>query len=87
MKILCDVYRSSRKDLLYLYVNADEGFERVPDELMKQFGEPEKTLSFELTVDRPLAREDPAKVMANIQEKGYHLQLPPAERATRESPA
>jgi uncharacterized protein YcgL (UPF0745 family) len=84
VKILCDVYRSSRKDFLYLYVTADDGLERVPDELMKQFGEPEKTLSFELTADRTLAREDPVKIMANLQEKGYHLQLPPADGENRE---
>lgn len=79
MIIQCDVYRSSKKENLYLYVAAEEGLKRVPDELLTQFGEPEKTLSFELTQDRQLAKEDAPTVIANIQEKGFHLQLPPAD--------
>ena len=74
-----DVYRSPRKDLLYLYVAASEGLSRVPEALLLKFGEPQKTLSIELTAERKLAREDPAKVLANLETQGYHLQLPPAE--------
>lgn len=79
MTILCDVYRSSRKENLYLYVRADEGLTRVPEDLLAQFGDAEKALSFELTADRKLAREDPERVIASLEENGYHLQLPPAD--------
>ena len=39
----------------------------------------EIALSFELTEERSLAKEDPVVVMANLKEHGYYLQLPPAE--------
>ena len=84
MKILCDVYKSSRKENLYLYVDAQEGLARVPEELLKQFGEPRKTLSFELTGERRLATEDAPTVLANLKSRGYHLQLPPADERFRD---
>ena len=51
----------------------------VPDELLAQFGEPEKALSFTLTQERDLAKEDPMQVLQNLLQQGYHLQLPLAE--------
>ena len=79
MKIICDVYKSESKENYYLYVKSEEGLDRVPEELLTQFGEMEKALSFILTESRRLGKEDPLVVMANLQTNGYHLQLPPAE--------
>ena len=80
MKTLeCDVYRSGKREYLYLFVPADEGLARVPDELMAQFGEPEKALSLTLTQEHVLAKEDSVKVLHNLQQHGYHLQLPPTD--------
>ena len=75
----CDVYKSVKKENYYLYVEAGEGLDRVPEALLKQFGEVEKALTFELTPDRRLAREDAEQVISNLQSQGYHLQLPPAD--------
>jgi uncharacterized protein YcgL (UPF0745 family) len=41
------------------------------------FGTPEFALEFELTPERRLAREDPRQVLANLHERGFHLQMPP----------
>ena len=79
MKIICDVYKSESKENYYLYVKSEEGLDRVPEELLTQFGEMEKALSFILTESRRLGKEDPLVVMENLQANGYHLQLPPAE--------
>lgn len=78
--ILCDVYKGTKKDGLYIYVDRSVGLSQVPSELMSRFGEPELALSFKLTPDRPLAKEDPVKVIEAIQEAGFFLQLPPQER-------
>ena len=79
MKIACDVYKSLSKENYYLFVLADEGMEHVPEALRQQLGTVEIALSFELTEERSLAKEDPVVVMANLKEHGYHLQFPPAE--------
>ncbi len=76
----CDVYRSPKQEYLYLFGPSSEGMDRVPQDLLTQFGEPEKTISFTLSADRELARENAALVMENLQLHGYHLQLPPADK-------
>ena len=77
MKQICDVYKSPRIDNMYLYVRHEDALSRVPEALMEKFGEAELALSFMLTEDRRLAREDPEVVLKNLEENGYHLQLPP----------
>ena len=37
-RVLCDVYKTRRKDEMYLYVEKKEGMARVPEELMEMFG-------------------------------------------------
>lgn len=78
-EVECDVYRSSKKEHLYLYVKAGEDLSLVPEALMTQFGSPELALTFTLHAERRLAREDPKRVMENLESQGYHLQLPPAD--------
>ena len=75
----CDIYKSAKKEYLYLFVPADEGMARVPSELLAKFGEPEKTLTLTLTQEHVLAKENPLQVLRNLQQHGYHLQLPPAD--------
>lgn len=75
----CDVYKSLKKEDYYLYVEAGEGLSRVPEALLQHFGEVEKALTFELTAERKLAREDAGQVLGNLKSQGYHLQMPPAE--------
>lgn len=77
MKYLCEIFRSSRKEEMYLYVDRARGLEDVPEALMKQFGEPESVMTVVLTPDRKLARADVGEVMAAIKEQGFYLQMPP----------
>lgn len=73
--MLCHIYRSNLKFDTYLYMLARDDFSAVPEALLKVFGEPEYSFSFDLTAERKLAREDTAEVLANLQQQGYHLQL------------
>ncbi len=75
--VLVQVYRSSRRDGMYLYVDADEDLARVPEPLLKRFGRPVPALSLPLTADRQLARADAAAVLRNIEDCGFYLQMPP----------
>ena len=81
--IVCNVYKGSKKADTYLYVDKKEGTARVPQELLGLLGELELALTFVLTPERKLAREDPAAVVANIESEGYHLQLPPIDEASQ----
>lgn len=36
--MICTIYRSSKRDQTYLYVEKRDDFSSVPEELMKSFG-------------------------------------------------
>ena len=78
-KLLCEIFKSSRKDEMYLYVDKRKGMETVPEVLMETFGKPVPVLTMILTADKPLARVKAADVMAAIEEQGFYLQMPPAK--------
>lgn len=84
MKQLCKVYRSTKKEGAYLIVDAKEGFERVPEALLNQFGKPEEAMTLVLTPDKKMARTTGADVMKALEEQGFYFQLPPlAEQAMK----
>lgn len=62
---------------MYLYLAAEDDFDRVPSALLERFGRPEFVMQLELHAGRALAREDVHSVMHNLREQGFHLQLPP----------
>ncbi len=71
------VYRSSRKQEMYLFVDAEDDLAPVPAALLERFGKPLEALSLMLTADRPLARAEASRVLECIETDGYYLQLPP----------
>ena len=73
----CWVYRSSRKDEMYLYLAVENDFDCLPVQLQKNFGAPRLVMELDLQPHRPLAREDINRVIGNLQQQGFHLQLPP----------
>jgi uncharacterized protein YcgL (UPF0745 family) len=77
-KRICKVYRSSKKDELYLYVDAREELSRVPEALSNQLGHLSLVMTMLVSTEKKLARAEPAKVLADIEEKGFYLQMPPA---------
>jgi len=76
-KQLCKIYRSPKKEGMYLYVDRVEDLERVPESLLQRFGKPELAMTLALFPGRKLARADIDQVLAGIAEKGFYLQMPP----------
>ncbi len=76
MKII-SIYRSSRKDEMYLYVEKALQLKKVPAPLMEMFGTAMHIMDMPLKADRKLARVDTARLLADLAEKGYYLQMPP----------
>ncbi|MDR9440490.1 MAG: YcgL domain-containing protein [Halomonas sp.] len=78
-KLLCEVFKSSRKEQMYLYVDKRQGVEEVPEVLLERFGKPQPAMTLILTPEKSLGRARAMDVMAAIREKGYYLQMPPAK--------
>lgn len=79
MKRICSIYKSPRKNEMYLYVDKREALSRVPEALLAAFGVPKHAFDLVLSPERQLAREDINVVLENIEKQGFHLQMPPAE--------
>lgn len=76
---IVQVYRSSRRDGMYLFVDRKDDLQEVPQALLEDFGRPEPSLVLHLTPERRLQRATAPEVLAAIREKGYFLQMPPIE--------
>ena len=76
-EVACAIYKTAKRDGLYLYVKEQGDFSDVPPEVMQQFPRPEHVFDLELSEARPLARENVETVMKNLEMQGFHLQMPP----------
>jgi hypothetical protein len=72
------IYKSTKKEELYLYIANKDDFSDIPQSLFDSMGkEPVFVMELELSAERPLAREDVNKVMENLESQGFHVQMPP----------
>ena len=78
MKIICDIYKSSRDTDMYLYVKKQDALSRVPEALLERFGKPLHAMTLVLQPGKKLARVEAEALITQLEEKGYYLQLPPA---------
>lgn len=75
--IICSIFKSSRKDEMYLYVDKREGTQRVPETLLELFGKPVHVMDMPLTAEKQLSRAEAPKVLEGIRTQGFYLQMPP----------
>ena len=80
-KLICEVFKSSRKDEMYLYVDKRQGFADIPTQLLETFGKPVPVFTMLLTADKKLSRVNAADVVEGINDKGFYLQMPPPKEA------
>lgn len=74
--MLCSIYRSTKKEGAYLYINKKDDFSQIPDALMTMFGKPILVMTMSLD-GKTLARVDIDKVKDSLNNQGFFLQLPP----------
>jgi len=75
----CFIYRCSNKPDLYIYLAEEDVFDNVPKEIFNSLGIVEFSMELELTPETKLARENIKTVINNLEQHGFHLQLPGEE--------
>ncbi|PJE78448.1 Protein YcgL [invertebrate metagenome] len=78
-KHIVSVYKTLVREGVYLYVDKKDQLSKVPEELLKRFHHTEHVMDILLTSRKKLARADSSSVMDAIDQKGFYLQMPPAE--------
>ena len=72
-----EVFKTARRPDTFLYLPQGLPPNEWPDGLEQVFMPAEKVLSLTLTADQPLASQSAKRVMEEIVDRGYFLQLPP----------
>lgn len=82
MKLVCNIYRCSVKEGMYLYTRKDaqgkDDLANLPEALKKRIGKTTLAMTLILTPEKKLAAADAKQVIDSIEEKGFYLQMPPA---------
>ncbi len=78
-KVLCQIYRSRKAaEEMYLYVDKTKGTKDVPEPLLEKFSLGKPVMTLMLHPEKKLARADILKVLAEIDSRGFYLQMPPS---------
>lgn len=77
--MLCAIYKSTKKEGMYLYVEKRDQFDLVPDALRNIFGKPIFVMLFNLSGSKPLIQANNQDVIEKIKEQGFYLQMPKQE--------
>lgn len=70
------IYKGTKKHNTYLYIENEDDFSRVPDELISVLGELSHVMTIELSLEKKLAQADVIQVISQLQENGFYLQIP-----------
>lgn len=79
----CSIYKSSKKDEMYLYVvrpaenDQADPLAVVPDVMRQAFGRATFVMDLELSESRKLARVNVLHVIDSLQTRGFFIQVPP----------
>ena len=73
----CAIYRGKLKPESFLYIECVDDFTRVPEDLIKMFGELELFMELDLAGRTRLANADIEEVKQLLAERGFYLQMPP----------
>jgi len=84
-QLLCEVYRCSKKEGMYIYLeknqNGSAPTDTLPDSLKQTTGRMELAMTLLLTSDKKLARANAEDVINAICDQGFYLQIPPVMSA------
>ncbi len=75
--MICAIYRSPKKEGMYVYIEKKDDFSSLPDELLKSFGQPQFAMLFNLKGEKQLKTAPNNEVLNTIKEQGFYLQVPP----------
>lgn len=86
MTIKCDIYKCARKTDTYLYLKVGVDVDELPEGLLQLLGELSQFMRLELSESSKLAQVKTSDVLQALNDQGYFLQMPPAERLREQTP-
>lgn len=81
--MLCAIYKSKKKEGMYLYVEKRGDFSLIPETLLTAFGVPIFVMLFNLKGAKQLVNAQNDEVLEKIKQQGFYLQMPKEENILR----
>lgn len=75
----CFIYRCNLKPDMYIYLAEEDKFDCIPREIFNSLGIVEFAMEMDIKPDTKLAREDTTTVISNLEEHGFHIQMPTSD--------
>lgn len=72
----CYIYRCAARQDMYIYLAEENDFDCIDEQLKSKLGELTYTMAIPLKKDTRLAKENTEKVINNLKNQKFHLQLP-----------
>lgn len=69
------IYRCSRKPDLYIYLEEEDDFSKVPKDIYASLGIITFAMELDIKPEMKLARENPETILKNLKQHGFHIQL------------
>lgn len=79
MEMDCHIYKSSKKDGCYVFVQDPDMLENLPADVSRILGSLEFVMDIVLNKDTRFAISDPATIISAIVKHGFYIQLPPGQ--------
>ncbi|MDF7667533.1 YcgL domain-containing protein [Orbaceae bacterium ESL0727] len=71
----CYIYRSSKKENCYLYIDKENDFSAIPENIRSMFGKPIFVMKILLDTRRHFAACPADEIEARIKKDGFFLQM------------
>ncbi len=75
--MICTIHRSEKKQGAYLYLAPKKTLKDIPEDLRSMLGQCTQVMHLNLAKRDKLASQDIDLVRRNLNDQGYHLQMPP----------
>jgi len=75
--VQCFIYKSNKKEELYVYLSKQDDFSDIPEAILQSIGQLAYVMTLEITPERKLAREKATDILNGIEEHGFFIQMPP----------
>lgn len=76
MKTFISIYKSKKKEGMYLYLEKGAATSNLPDGLLSLFGEPLLVTHMAVDGNKKFAKVTAIDLLNSIKEKGFYLQIP-----------
>ncbi|MGB2427612.1 MAG: YcgL domain-containing protein [Alteromonas sp.] len=79
LSLLCSVYKTRKKDGMFLYIPEVDNFDAVPKVLMERFGQPQLVMHIPQKTTKTLHSVSKEALIDAFERDGFYLQMPPQQ--------